>query len=140
MSIYNWQTHPNHWNIIITIGMTMTLLFTPCQALLNAEQVTFDYSTLKARISKTTNDRNKRISDSESRHLGDHICLRGSDSYKNNIHVQRDAQKHCFIYPRTTLKRNCVRWHNKTQHDYFKFKFFFLSCLKGVIISGKKHM
>ncbi len=35
---------------------------------LSVYQVTFDYSTLKAHISKSTNDRNKRISDSESRY------------------------------------------------------------------------
>ncbi len=33
------------------------------------QEVTFDYSTLKAHISKTTNDRNKQISDSETIHL-----------------------------------------------------------------------
>ncbi len=66
-------------------------------------QVTFDYSNLKAHISKTTNNRNKLISDSESKLLGDYICLRKSAIYKNNIHVQRDAEKHCFIYTRTTL-------------------------------------
>ncbi len=36
---------------------------------LSVYQVTFDYSTLKAHILKTTIDRNKQISDSESRHL-----------------------------------------------------------------------
>ncbi len=41
----------------------------PTKLCLSAYQVTFDYSTLKAHISKTTNDRNKQISDSESRHL-----------------------------------------------------------------------
>ncbi len=33
MSKNNQQTHPNHWNIIITRWVKMTLLFTPCQAL-----------------------------------------------------------------------------------------------------------
>ncbi len=47
----------------------MTLLFTPCQALPKCIRGQFDYSTLKAHISTTTNARNKRISDSESRHL-----------------------------------------------------------------------
>ncbi len=47
-------------------------------------KVTFDYSTLKAHISKTTNDRNKRISDSESRHLE---WLREDSSCTNNIHA-----------------------------------------------------
>ncbi len=41
----------------------------PAKLCLNVYQVTFDYSTLKAHISETTNDRNKRISDSESRHI-----------------------------------------------------------------------
>ncbi len=36
---------------------------------LNAYQVTFDYSTLKAHISTTTNERDKQISDSDSKHL-----------------------------------------------------------------------
>ncbi len=29
MSIYNWQTQPNHWNTIITKMVKMILLFTP---------------------------------------------------------------------------------------------------------------
>ncbi len=41
----------------------------PAKLCLSAYQATFDCSTLKAHISKTTNDRNKQISDSESRHL-----------------------------------------------------------------------
>ncbi len=44
----------------------MTFLFTPWQAL---PKCIFGHSTLKAHISKTANDRNKRISDSESRLL-----------------------------------------------------------------------
>ncbi len=68
---------------------------------LNIHQVTFDYSSLEAHILKTKNDRNKRISDSESRHLEDYTRLRGRST--SNIYAQRDAQKHCFIYPCTTL-------------------------------------
>ncbi len=49
----------------------------------------------KAYILKTKNDRNQQISDFESWHIGGHIWLRRD---------QRDAQKHCFIYPRTTIK------------------------------------
>ncbi len=41
----------------------------PAKLCLSVYEVTFDYSTLKAHISKTTNDRKKRISDSEYRHL-----------------------------------------------------------------------
>ncbi len=41
----------------------------PAKLCLSVYQVTFDYSTLKAHISNTTNARNKQISDSESRHL-----------------------------------------------------------------------
>ncbi len=41
----------------------------PDKLCLSVYQVTFDYSTLKAHISQTTNDRNKCISDSESKHL-----------------------------------------------------------------------
>ncbi len=63
----------------------------------------FDYSTLKAHISKTTNDRNKWISDSEFRQLVDDICV-GDVLSKGNIHPQKDAQKHCFIFPGTTLR------------------------------------
>ncbi len=39
----------------------MTLVFTLCQALPKRIPGHFDYSTLKAYISKTTKDRNKRI-------------------------------------------------------------------------------
>ncbi len=66
--------------------------------------VTFDNSILKAYISKTRNDRNKQISDSESRYLKDYIWLRGRSIDTNNIPVQRDAQKHCFLYTCTTLR------------------------------------
>ncbi len=72
----------------------------PAKLCLSAFQVTFDFSTLKAYISKTTNVINKRISDSKSRHFQ----LRTNSSCTNNIHAQRDAQKHCFIYPHTTLR------------------------------------
>ncbi len=47
----------------------MTLLFTHCQALPKCIPGHFDYSTLNSHISTTTNDRNKRILDSEYRHL-----------------------------------------------------------------------
>ncbi len=47
----------------------MTLLFTLCQGRPKCIPGHFDYLTLKAHISNTTNDRNKQISDSESRHL-----------------------------------------------------------------------
>ncbi len=47
----------------------MTLLFTPCQALPKFIPGHFLLLNLKARILKTTNDRNKQISDSKSRHL-----------------------------------------------------------------------
>ncbi len=40
----------------------------PTKLCLSAYHDTFDYSTLKAHISKPTNDRNKQISDSESKH------------------------------------------------------------------------
>ncbi len=41
----------------------------PTKLSLSVYKVTFDYSTSKDYISETTNDKNKRISDSESRHL-----------------------------------------------------------------------
>ncbi len=68
-------------------------------------QATFDYSTLKAYISKTENNRNKWISDSNSWHLKGYNVWRKGSKCTNNIHAQNDAQKHCFIYPRTTLRR-----------------------------------
>ncbi len=70
---------------------------------LNIHQATFDYSNLEANISKTKNDRNKRISDSESWHLGGNIWVKRGSHCTKNIHAQRDVQKHCFIYPHTTL-------------------------------------
>ncbi len=73
----------------------------PC---LNIHQVTFDYSILEAYISQTKNDRNYQISDSESRHPVEYIWLRIRSICTSNIHVQRDAQKHCFIYQRTSLR------------------------------------
>ncbi len=42
---------------------------------LNIHQITFYYSTLKAHISTNKNDRNKQISDIQSRHLEDYIWL-----------------------------------------------------------------
>ncbi len=80
----------------------------PAMLCLNENQVIFDYSTLKAHISNTTNDRNKQISDSESRHREGTTCLRKYSSYTINIHVQRDAQKQCFIYPCATLSTTCI--------------------------------
>ncbi len=65
----------------------MTLLFIPCQAMPSVHQVTFDYSTLKAHILKTTNDRNEQISDSESRHLVRHTELRKGSCCPTNIHA-----------------------------------------------------
>ncbi len=91
---------------------------------LNIHQVTFDYSTLEAHISTTVNDRNKQISDSESRHLEDYILLWGRSICTNNMHVQRDAEKHCFIYPYTwytiiiwklDLKNMVSMLHHQTQ-------------------------
>ncbi len=42
-------------------------------------------------------DRNKWISDSEFGHLVGFQFLRKGSKCTNNIHAQRDAQKHCFI-------------------------------------------
>ncbi len=56
-------------DIIITRGVNMTNYSHPAKLCLSVYQVTFDYSNLKAYISKTTNDRNKWLSDYESRHL-----------------------------------------------------------------------
>ncbi len=60
----------------------------------------FDYLTLEAYISKTKNDRNKQISDSENWH---DVGYKKGSHFTNNIHVQKDAKKHYFI---TTL--NCI--------------------------------
>ncbi len=68
---------------------------------LNVHQVTFYYSALEAYISKTKKDRNKLISDSESWPFS---WLRKGSHCTNTMHAQRDAQKHCFIYPCTTLR------------------------------------
>ncbi len=104
-SIYNWQTQPNYWNNIFTGRVKMTLLYWhPNYLCLNVHQLTFDYSTLEAYSSKQ-NERNKQISDSESWHLEGFTRLRQGYSWTNNIHVQRDVQKHSFIYPCTTLKQ-----------------------------------
>ncbi len=65
---------------------------------LNMHQATFDYSNLEAYISKTKNDRNKQISDSESWHLGGYSWLKTGSKCTNNIHAQRDVQKHCFFF------------------------------------------
>ncbi len=66
---------------------------------LNVHQVTFDYSTLEAYISKTKNDTNKRISDSKSWHLVGFIRLRRGYNCRNNIHVQRDARSTVLFTP-----------------------------------------
>ncbi len=63
----------------------------PAKLYISASQVTLDYSTLKAHISKTTNDRNKQISDSEWRHLAGPHVVRKDSSCTDNIHAQRDA-------------------------------------------------
>ncbi len=54
----------------------MTLLFTLYLSLSKCTPGHFDYSNLEAHISKTTNERNKQISDSESRHLEDITVLK----------------------------------------------------------------
>ncbi len=81
----------------------------PAKLCLSVYQVTFDYSTLKAHISKTANDKKKRISDIQTSWRKDSSCT-------FNIHAQRDAQKHCFIYPSTTLKLST----KCSQHDFFE--------------------
>ncbi len=52
---------------------------------LNVDQVTFYYSPLEVHISKTKNDWNKWISDSESRHLDDYTWLSGRSIFRSNI-------------------------------------------------------
>ncbi len=96
-------------NLIIGIPLLQEWLRWHCYShlnylSLNVHQVTSDYSTLEAYISKTKNIRNKRISNSEFCHLEGCTLLRKGSNYTNNIHAQRDAQKHCFIYPHTTLR------------------------------------
>ncbi len=71
---------------------------------LNIHQVTFDYSNLEAYISKTKNHRNKQFSNFASWHIEGYTWLRRESNFTNNIHVQRDVQKHCFIYAHNTLR------------------------------------
>ncbi len=52
-----------------------------------------------------TTYRNKQISDSESWHPEGYTWLRKEFKCSNNIHAQRNVQKHCLIYPRTTLRQ-----------------------------------
>ncbi len=97
-------------NLIIGIPLLQEWLRWHCYShpnylCLNLHQVTFDYSTLEAYISKTKNDRNKQISDTESWHLERNIWLRTESKCTNNIHAQRDVQKRCFIYTCTTLNQ-----------------------------------
>ncbi len=73
---------------------------------LNVHQVMFDYSSLEAHISKSKNDRNKQISDLESRFLESSKQLR-SGSICTNI-MQWCAE--VVIYLRTTL-RKYIRTH-----------------------------
>ncbi len=63
---------------------------------LSVYNVTFDYSTLKAHISKTANDRNKQISDSESKHLDGTTQLRRYSSCTNKIHVERMSRSTAY--------------------------------------------
>ncbi len=111
----------------------------PAKLCLSVYQVTFDYSTLKAHISKTTNDRNEWISDSESRHLEGSTKLKPDSRCTNNIHAQRDAQKHCLIYLHTTLSN--VRNERSLllpYAPYLVFHFFIIlkvSMLKEIIES-----
>ncbi len=100
MSIYNRQIYPNHWNIIITRGMKMTLLFTPCQALRKYIQGHFWLLNFKRLISRKLQ---MLVTNGFQILNPDILKLRKNSSCTNNIHVQRDAQKHCFIYPHTTL-------------------------------------
>ncbi len=79
--------------------MKITLLFTPCQALPKCKPGYVDYSTLKAHISKTTNARNKRISDSESRHLEGTKYLRMNSSCTNNTCAKRCAEALFYLPP-----------------------------------------
>ncbi len=58
----------------------------------------FEYSALEPHILKTTNDRNKQISDSESRHLDDFISVKRDSICTSNIHAQSDTQKQVVLY------------------------------------------
>ncbi len=60
----------------------------PC---LNVHQATFNYSNWEAYISKTKNDGNKQISDSESWHIEHYTSVRKGSNCTNNIHAQRDV-------------------------------------------------
>ncbi len=78
---------------------------------LSVYHVTFDYSTLKAHISNTTNDRNKWISDSESRHLEGSTLLWKDSSCTI---MCKGMCRSSFIYPHTTYLKSvrwCLQWH-----------------------------
>ncbi len=46
----------------------------------------------------------KRIEKKDFTHIGGYTLLMKGSNCTNNIHAPRDVQKHCFIYPRTTLR------------------------------------
>ncbi len=52
--------------IVVKTTTNLLVIHTLIISALNLHQATFDYSTLEAYISKTKNDRNKLMSDSES--------------------------------------------------------------------------
>ncbi len=108
MSIYNWQTQPNHWNTIITKVMKMTLLFTPW---LSLPKHTYTWSLLITQIWKLISQKQKMKETNGFQILNRYILyitgytwLKGRSICTCNTHAQRDAQKHCFIYPHTTLR------------------------------------
>ncbi len=98
----------------------------PAKLCLSAYQVMFDYSTLKAHISKTTNDRNKYISDSESGHL-EGIVLVVQITY-----MHKGSKEHWFIYLRTTLReRHCditTTDQNLNTHSHYQTSLIWESC------------
>ncbi len=98
---------------------------------LNVHQVTFDYSTLEAYISKAKNDKNKWIPDSESWHLVGYTWLRirKGSNYTNNIHMQRFAQNNLF-YPHTTLKRDFAKTTSHQCNQNSKHRICFYPSLK----------
>ncbi len=101
MSIYTTDKH----NLIIGISLLQWHCYLyPDFLCLNIQQVTIDYPTLEAHISRTKINRNKWISDSESRHIEGYRWLRGRSICTSNIHAQRDVQKHVFYLAPYYLK------------------------------------
>ncbi len=114
MSIHNWQHSLNIGISLLQEWWRWHYYSHTDYLCLNIHQVTF-ITTLEAHISKTKQDRNKRIADSESRHLDDCMWLRGRPICKSNIHAQRDAPKQFYLPPYYLKQVIINKLWNKTE-------------------------